>query len=96
VVTVKLLVAYGSKHGSTREVAEAIAGTLEKAAHEVVLRRAADIEDLTPYDGVVLGGSLYLGRWHSDAARFLSKPPAGALRAATGRLRAWAQDGRAG
>jgi menaquinone-dependent protoporphyrinogen oxidase len=73
VVTVKLLVAYGSKHGSTREVAEAIAETLEKAAHEVELRRAADIEDLTPYDGVVLGGSLYFGRWHEDAVRFLSK-----------------------
>jgi menaquinone-dependent protoporphyrinogen oxidase len=73
VVTVKLLVAYGSKHGSTREVAEAIAETLEKAAHEVELHRAADIEDLTPYDGVVLGGSLYFGRWHNDAVGFLSK-----------------------
>jgi flavodoxin len=73
VVTKKLLVAYVSKHGSTREVAEAIAETLEKAAHEVELRRAADIEDPTPYDGVVLGGSLYFGRWHDDAVRFLSK-----------------------
>jgi menaquinone-dependent protoporphyrinogen oxidase len=73
VVTVKLLVAYGSKHGSTREVAEAIAERLRKDECEVELRCAADIEDLTRYDGVVLGGALYFGRWHQDATQFLAK-----------------------
>jgi menaquinone-dependent protoporphyrinogen oxidase len=70
---VPLLVAYGSKHGSTHEVAEAIAKRLTKNGLEVELRRAADVADLTPYDGVVLGGALYFGRWHHDAARFLAK-----------------------
>ena len=72
-VTVPLLVAYGSKHGSTQEVAEAITKRLRKNGLEVELRRAADVADLTPYDGVVLGGALYFGRWHQDAARFLAK-----------------------
>jgi menaquinone-dependent protoporphyrinogen oxidase len=68
-----LLVAHGSKHGSTEEVAEAIAQRLRKRGLEVELRGASEVEDLTPYDGVVLGGALYFGRWHQDAARFLAK-----------------------
>jgi menaquinone-dependent protoporphyrinogen oxidase len=46
---------------------------MKSAGREVELRRAAEIEDLTPYEGVVLGGSLYFGRWHEDATRFMSK-----------------------
>lgn len=68
-----MLVTYGSKHGSTERVAEAITENLKHAGRDVELRRAADVEDLTRYDGVVLGGSLYFGRWHRDAVRFLSK-----------------------
>jgi menaquinone-dependent protoporphyrinogen oxidase len=68
-----LLVAYGSKHGSTQEVAEAVAERLRAGGQAVDLRRAADVDDLTPYGGVVLGGSLYVGRWHEDARRFLSR-----------------------
>ncbi len=66
-----LLVAYGSKRGSTREVAEALAKKLRTSEREVELRPAADVDDLAPYDGIVLGGSLYFGRWHEDAVRFL-------------------------
>ena len=72
-VTLPLLVAYGSKHGSTQEVALAIAQRLRKKGLEVELRRAAEVEDVTPFDGVVLGGALYFGRWHQEAARFLAK-----------------------
>jgi menaquinone-dependent protoporphyrinogen oxidase len=68
-----LLVAYGTKHGSTREVAEELARKLAEGGREVELRRAGDVEDLKQYDTVVLGGSLYFGRWHADAARFLAK-----------------------
>jgi menaquinone-dependent protoporphyrinogen oxidase len=70
---VTLLVAYGTKHGSTQEAAEAIAARMQRAGREVELRRAADVDDVTLYDGVVLGGSLYFGHWHEDAVRFLSK-----------------------
>jgi len=59
-----MLVAYGTKHGSTKKVAEAITENLKHAGRDVELRRAADVEDLTRCDGVVLGGSLYFGRWH--------------------------------
>ena len=72
-VTLPLLVVYASKHGSTQEVAEAIARRLGESGLEVELRCAADVADLTAYDGVVLGGALYFGRLHQDAARFLAK-----------------------
>ncbi len=68
-----ILVAYGTKHGSTREVAETIAETLEQHGLEVMLRSAARVADLTGFGGVVLGGAIYMGRWHPDAAHFLAQ-----------------------
>jgi menaquinone-dependent protoporphyrinogen oxidase len=67
------LVAYGTKHGSTREVAEAIARTLTTHHLEVETLPAGRVDDVTAYGGVVLGGALYMGRWHPDAAGFLER-----------------------
>jgi menaquinone-dependent protoporphyrinogen oxidase len=69
----QILVAYATKHGSTREVAEAIAGELRELGLEADAAVAAVVDDLSPYDGVVVGGSLYMGRWHPDALRFLQR-----------------------
>jgi menaquinone-dependent protoporphyrinogen oxidase len=68
-----LLLAYATKHGSTHEVAESIAERLAASGYEVDVRAAADVQDLTGYDGVILGGALYMGRWHGDAVRFLER-----------------------
>jgi menaquinone-dependent protoporphyrinogen oxidase len=67
----RTLVAYASKHGSTEEVARAIGAQLCAAGHHVDVRDAAIVTDVAPYDAVVLGGSLYMGRWHADARAFL-------------------------
>jgi menaquinone-dependent protoporphyrinogen oxidase len=67
----RTLVAYASKHGSTEEVARAIGAHLGDAGHHVDIRDAAIVTDVEPYDAVVLGGSLYMGRWHADARAFL-------------------------
>ena len=67
----RLLVVYGSKRGSTREVAEVVAETLRDAGFEVDLRPAACSRDTGAYTGVVLGGSIYFGRWHPEVFRFL-------------------------
>ena len=69
----RILVAYATKRGSTREVAEAIAGVLEGEGLPVELCPAEDVEDLDGYAGVVLGGALYMGRLHHDARRFLKR-----------------------
>ena len=66
-----VLVAYATKRGSTREVAEAIAERLATRGLETTVSCADDVADLEAFDGVVLGGSLYMGRWHADARAFL-------------------------
>ncbi len=67
----KILIAYASKHGSTREVADVIAAELEPSGLEVEVRPARAVEDPGAYDAVVLGAPLYMGRWHKDARAFL-------------------------
>ena len=69
-----ILVAHASKRGSTEEVAAFVAKRLRERGLVVDLRPADEVEDLTFYDdGVVVGGSLYFGRWHDDAIRFLKR-----------------------
>ena len=68
-----ILVAYATKKGSTHEVADAIAEELRARGAAVTTLAAADVTDVTAYDGVVLGGSLYIGRWHPDARRLLER-----------------------
>jgi menaquinone-dependent protoporphyrinogen oxidase len=69
----RVLVAYATKKGSTKEVAEAVADVLREHGADVDFRRADDVTDVGAYEAVVLGGALYMGRWHSDAQRFLLK-----------------------
>ena len=68
-----ILVAYASRHGSTEEVARTVAAVLREQELDVALRRAAEVDDVRGYDGVVVGGSIYMGRWHADARRFLRR-----------------------
>jgi menaquinone-dependent protoporphyrinogen oxidase len=69
----KVLVAYATKKGSTQEVAAAIADELRGRGFDVTTLAASSVREVEPYDGVVLGGSLYMGRWNPDARRFLER-----------------------
>jgi menaquinone-dependent protoporphyrinogen oxidase len=68
-----ILVAYATRHGSTREVAEAIAATLREGGLEVDIQPMRNVHRLAGYRAVVLGAPLYMFRWHKDALRFLSQ-----------------------
>jgi menaquinone-dependent protoporphyrinogen oxidase len=72
-MALSVLVAYATKKGSTREVGEAIAETLAEQGIKVSVRPAGEVRELDGYDSVVLGGALYMGRWHADARRFLKR-----------------------
>jgi menaquinone-dependent protoporphyrinogen oxidase len=66
----KVLVAHASRYGSTREVAETIAQVLRSRCVHADVRAAGEVEDIDGYDGVVLGGGIYVGRWHRNARGF--------------------------
>ena len=68
--TPHVLVAYGSRHGSTAGIAETIAEELRRAGCIVTVQPASAVNDLAAYDAVVLGGALYAAHWHADARRF--------------------------
>lgn len=63
----RILVAYGSKHGATAGIAEEIARTLAGDGFEAVARPAGEVRDVSGYDAVILGSSLYAGHWRRDA-----------------------------
>jgi menaquinone-dependent protoporphyrinogen oxidase len=69
----KVLIAYGTKHGSTEEVARSIGETLHELGLEAETLPAGGVNDLAPYDGVVVGGALYMGRWHPEALHFVER-----------------------
>ncbi len=68
-----VLVAYATKYGSTQEVAETIAATLRENRLEVNCRPMHEIETIADYGALVLGAPLYIGAWHKDAHRFLTR-----------------------
>jgi menaquinone-dependent protoporphyrinogen oxidase len=73
VMTPNVLVAYASKHGTTREVAESIALTLGERGLSVEIEEARGVRDISGYDAVVVGGGLYMGKWHPDARDLLKR-----------------------
>jgi menaquinone-dependent protoporphyrinogen oxidase len=68
-----VLVAYGTKHGATAAIAEAIAETLRDAGLEVDVQRAHRVRSIGSYRAVVLGSAVYAGRWRRDALRLLRR-----------------------
>ncbi len=68
---IHVLVAYATKHGSTREIAEVIGERLRAAGLEVRVAAAMTITDLGPYQAVVLGSALYAAHWQREANRFV-------------------------
>jgi menaquinone-dependent protoporphyrinogen oxidase len=68
-----ILVAYDTKYGSTREVAERVALTLVSGGHDAEARDVDDVNTLDGFSAVVVGGPLYFFRWSRDARHFLKK-----------------------
>jgi menaquinone-dependent protoporphyrinogen oxidase len=72
-----ILVAYATKYGATREIAEKIAEALRKAGCSVEAQPAEKVTSLEPYGAVVLGSAVYAGSWRKEAADFLRVHEAG-------------------
>jgi menaquinone-dependent protoporphyrinogen oxidase len=68
-----ILIAYASKYGATREVAERIAQRLQKSGDQVEVKPVARITDLGTPEAVILGSALYQGGWLPEATTFVRK-----------------------
>jgi menaquinone-dependent protoporphyrinogen oxidase len=69
----KTLVAVASRHGSTHEIARAIADELRTRGLDVELRDAGEVDSLDGYDAVVLGSAVYMGDWLAEARRLVER-----------------------
>jgi len=65
----RVLVSAASRHGATREIAEAIAEGLERRGVQARAAPAEDVGELEGYDAVVLGSAVYMGHWLEPAVR---------------------------
>ena len=68
-----VLVAYGSKRGGTKGLAEMLATDLEAEGMEVEVRDAGEVKSVADYDAVVIGGSLYMFRWNKKTRRMVRR-----------------------
>jgi menaquinone-dependent protoporphyrinogen oxidase len=68
----RALLVYATRHGSTREVAEAVAAELRGSFSDVVICEAAGAPPPTGYDAVVVGGPMIMG-WHREAAKYVRR-----------------------
>jgi menaquinone-dependent protoporphyrinogen oxidase len=69
----RVLIAYGSKHGSTAETADHVAGMMRERGLEADISEAAAIRTLDGYEAVIVAGSIYTGRWHPDSRAFIKR-----------------------
>ena len=72
----KVLVAYASRHGATKGIAERIATVLADQELDVTFRSVADVDSVDGYDAFVIGSSVYMLHWEKDAATFVRQHPA--------------------
>jgi menaquinone-dependent protoporphyrinogen oxidase len=72
----KVLVSVASRHGSTAEIAKAIAAALGSAGIEADVRQPEEVASVASYDGVVLGSGVYAGRWLASVKQLIEREAA--------------------
>jgi menaquinone-dependent protoporphyrinogen oxidase len=77
----KILLAYVTRHGSTREMAERIGQEMRRSGLNVDISPADGAGQAASYDAVILGSAVYFGLWRRKTVAFLrawrklSSPP---------------------
>ncbi len=71
----KTLIAYGTRYGATAGTAQEIAKILSEQGFEVKVANLKEekIKDISPYELIVVGTGVQMGRWTGEAEDFLKK-----------------------
>lgn len=68
-----VLVAYATRHGATRGIAQRIADVLLRHGLEASVDDVDHIRDISGHDAFVIGSAAYMGRWLSGASAFVRR-----------------------
>lgn len=71
--TGRVLIAYGSKHGATAEIAMAVAQVLRDQGFVVDVAPAAKAPQPGQYRAVVIGSAVYAGMWRGDVVDYVRR-----------------------
>jgi menaquinone-dependent protoporphyrinogen oxidase len=68
----KILVAYASEFGTTRDVAEVIGEVLCEGGASVDIKWVNNVKDLNHYDAVIIGSAIQYDKWMPEAIQFVT------------------------
>jgi menaquinone-dependent protoporphyrinogen oxidase len=68
----RILVAYASKYGSTKGIAEFIGKTLQSYGTATDVRDVDSVKNPEAYDAFIVGSAVYVGHWMKEAKQFIS------------------------
>lgn len=70
----RILVAFASKHGSTKGIADFIGEKLRQhGVQKVDVLDVEQVDNVGDYDAFVIGSALYMNHWQKEATKFVSK-----------------------
>jgi menaquinone-dependent protoporphyrinogen oxidase len=67
------LVAYATRYGATRGIAERIADTLVAHGQPAEAHPVSAVSDVGHYDAFVIGSAVYMFHWRKEALRFVKR-----------------------
>lgn len=69
----RVLVAYASKAGSTKGIAEFVGERLRQRGMQVDVQEVGAVRNAADYDAFVIGSAVYMFHWMKEAKHFLSR-----------------------
>jgi menaquinone-dependent protoporphyrinogen oxidase len=69
----KVLVAYASKHGSTKGIADFIGEKIREKGLQVDVLEVEQVKNVGDYDAFVIGSAVYMFHWMKEATKFVSQ-----------------------
>ncbi len=69
----RVLVTFGSRRGGTESLAYIVGDGLREHGLDVDVLPTGKAHDISGYDAVIVGGAIYMSRWHPAARRFVHR-----------------------